>query len=43
VSGEDFKVNRPSEGLENIARITVRGNMSCDELFEIIDKAMAQQ
>ncbi len=41
-SGQVYKVNKPSEGIENIARITVRGFMSCDELFEIINSAMSQ-
>ena len=42
-SEEDFEVNLPSEGVENLTRMTVAGTMGNVNVIEIIRRAMAKK
>lgn len=39
-SSADYLANRVSNGIENFTRITIRGDMSVDDLYETIDLAV---
>lgn len=42
-SEEDFEVNLPSEGVENLTRMTIAGTMGNVNVIEIIRRAMAKK
>ena len=39
-SGEDYLANNTKEGIEHFTRLTISGDMSVEDLFEIIDLAV---
>jgi peptidoglycan/xylan/chitin deacetylase (PgdA/CDA1 family) len=39
-SGQDYLANNTKTGIEHFTRLTIRGDMSVDDLFEIIDLAV---